>query len=66
VRFNTFPSKRALVAVATDPDRLVAVATDPDRLVAHSDHRDTAIADTYGLGVRPRVNQLLASVEATA
>lgn len=54
VRFNTFPSKRALMAVFSDPDRLVA----------HSEHRDTAIADTYGFGVRPVVNRLLASVEA--
>lgn len=48
VRFNTFPSKRAFMAVATDPDRLKA----------HSDHRDTAIADTYALGVRALVNTL--------
>jgi hypothetical protein len=48
VRFNTFPSRRAFIAVATDPNRVAA----------HSEHRDTAIADTYALGVRARINRL--------
>lgn len=49
VRFNTFPSKAAFMAVAMDPDRVAA----------HEEHRDTAIADTYALGVRARINRLL-------
>ena len=53
VRFNTFPSRRAFLAVASDPDRLAAQAS----------HRETAIADTYALGVRPRINELPASLE---
>ncbi len=52
VRFNTFPSRRAFIAVATDPDRLQA----------HGEHRDTAIADTYALGVRAAVNRIAESL----
>ncbi|MEO1056055.1 MAG: hypothetical protein AAFY28_03995, partial [Actinomycetota bacterium] len=52
VRFNTFPSRAAFMAVALDPDRLAA----------HSEHRETAIADTYALGVRGRINRLADSV----
>ena len=52
VRFNTFPSRRALMAVASDPNRRKA----------HSEHRDAAVADTYGLGVRARLNRLQASL----
>ncbi|MDE0701738.1 MAG: hypothetical protein OXH61_13580 [Acidimicrobiaceae bacterium] len=52
VRFNTFPSRRAFMTVALDPDRTHA----------HTEHRDTAIADTYALGLRPSVNTLAASV----
>ncbi len=52
VRFNTFPSRRAFEAVAFDPDRLAAQA----------DHRETAIADTYALGLRPSINRLFESV----
>ena len=51
VRFNTFPSRQAFMAVALDPDLLAA----------HAEHRDTAIADTYALGVRASVNELSAS-----
>ncbi len=51
VRFNAFPSKAAFMAVATDPARLEA----------QRDHRETAIADTYTMVVRPTVNQLAAS-----
>ncbi|MEM9513370.1 MAG: hypothetical protein AAGA42_00820 [Actinomycetota bacterium] len=52
VRFNTFPSKQAFMTVAMDPDRLKAQA----------DHRETAIADTYTLGVRGVVNRLAESL----
>lgn len=53
VRFNTFPSRRAFMAVASDPDRLEA----------QSEHRENAIADTYALGVRASINRLAASIE---
>lgn len=52
VRFNTFPSRRAFLAVDTDPDRFRA----------HADHRDTAIADTYAIGVRAMISSLSESV----
>ncbi|MEM8621476.1 MAG: hypothetical protein AAGF73_17325 [Actinomycetota bacterium] len=52
VRFNTFPSKAAFMTVAMDPDRLAA----------HSEHRDTAIADTYAIGVRGYINHLADSI----
>jgi hypothetical protein len=48
VRFNTFPSKAAFMAVATDPARLEAQAA----------HRETAIADTYTMILRPVIDQL--------
>ncbi len=51
VRFNTFPSRRAFMTVALDPDRLTA----------HSEHRETAIADTYAIGVRAHINKLVES-----
>lgn len=41
---------------------LMTVALDPDRSQAHTDHRDTAIADTYALGLRASVDTLAASV----
>ncbi len=53
VRFNTFPSRAAFMAVASDPDRLAA----------QKEHRDTAIADTYALGVRPSLNRLSESLD---
>ncbi|MEM7322117.1 MAG: hypothetical protein AAF531_03435 [Actinomycetota bacterium] len=53
VRFNTFPSRQAFLTVALDPDRLDA----------HAEHRDTAIADTYAIGVRAGINNLSASTE---
>ncbi len=53
VRFNTFPSRRAFIAVAEDPDRSLA----------HTQHRDSAIADSYTLGVRAFVNTLAASTK---
>jgi hypothetical protein len=48
VRFNTFPSKAAFMAVATDPARLEAQTA----------HRETAIADTYTMILRPVIDQL--------
>ena len=55
VRFNTFPSKRAFMAVLNDPARLEA----------QGDHRETAIADTYALGIRPMLNKLADSLNDT-
>ena len=52
IRFNTFPSRRAFMEVAMDPDRSQA----------HSEHRETAIADTYALGVRASINNLARSL----
>ena len=52
VRFNTFPSKRAFMAVVTDPDRLSA----------QKEHRETAIADTYTMIVRPTRDDLRSSM----
>jgi hypothetical protein len=54
VRFNAFPSKAAFMAVATDPDRLRA----------QREHRETAIADTYTMILRPTINRLAASLES--
>lgn len=51
-RFNLFPSKAAFMAVALDPGRLAAQAA----------HRETAIADTYALLLRPTIDRLAASV----
>jgi hypothetical protein len=48
VRFNTFPSKAAFMAVALDPDRLKAQEA----------HRETAIADTYTMVLRPVIDVL--------
>jgi hypothetical protein len=48
VRFNRFPSKRAFMAVVFDPERLEA----------QHDHRETAIADTYTMILRPTIDQL--------
>ena len=52
VRFNTFPSRAAFMEVVMDPDRLAA----------QKEHRETAIADTYTLGVRAFVNGLAESI----
>ncbi len=51
-RFNLFPSKAAFMAVVMDPARLTA----------QKDHRETAIADTYTMIVRPTLNTLAASL----
>lgn len=47
-RFNAFPSKAAFMAVAMDPARLAA---------QHA-HREVAIADTYTMILRPRIDKL--------
>lgn len=52
-RFNAFPSKAAFLAVALDPARLEAQQT----------HRETAIADTYTLILRPVVDHLAESID---
>ena len=51
-RFNAFPSKAAFMAVATDPTRLSA----------QREHRETAIADTYTMILRPTIDRLAESV----
>lgn len=48
VRFNTFPSKRAFMAVVFDPERLEAQKA----------HREAAMADTYTMILRPMINRL--------
>ena len=55
VRFNEFPSKRAFMAVVTDPARLEA----------QKNHREVAIADTYTMIVRPMINVIEQSVNAS-
>jgi len=52
VRFNAFPSKAAFMAVALDPTRLAAQV----------EHRQTAIADTYALILRPTLDRLQESI----
>ncbi len=52
VRFNSFPSKRAFMAVVTDPARLDA----------QKNHREKAIADTYTMIVRPGIDNLRQSI----
>lgn len=54
VRFNEFPSKAAFMAVVMDPARLEA----------QKNHREVAIADTYTMIVRARLNELEASIES--
>ena len=51
-RFNAFPSRAAFMAVATDPRRLEAQQA----------HRETAIADTYALILRPVIDRLADSI----
>lgn len=53
VRFNSFPSKRAFMAVARDPRRRQA----------QSDHREKAIADTFAVILRPRIDRIASSIE---
>ena len=52
VRFNGFPSKAAFMAVVLDPERLRV----------QREHRETAIADTYTMIVRPVIDELAASL----
>jgi uncharacterized protein (DUF1330 family) len=52
VRFNSFPSKAAFMAVVTDPARLDA----------QRQHREVAIADTYTMILRPTVDRLADSI----
>ncbi len=52
VRFNAFPSKAAFMAVVTDPARLAA----------QREHRETAIADTYTMILRPTIDRLAESI----
>ena len=52
VRFNEFPSKAAFMAVVADPARLEAQAS----------HREEAIADTYTMILRARINNLADSL----
>src|SRR3990170_5224842 len=47
VRFNAFPSKKAFMTVATDPERLKAQRA----------HRETALEDTYTMILRPTINR---------
>ena len=56
VRFNTFPSREAFMTVALDPDRLEAQRA----------HRETAIADTFTLIVRPVIDRLAESIKEGA
>lgn len=56
VRFNAFPSKAAFMAVVFDPERLEA----------QKNHRETAIADTYTMILRPVIDSLAASTAPLA
>jgi hypothetical protein len=47
VRFNLFPSLRAFMAVASNPERIESQTA----------NRDVAIADTYAMVVRPGINR---------
>ena len=52
IRFINYPSKRAFMAVVSDPDRLKAQT-----------YREKAISDTYTLILRPTLNRLKESLE---
>lgn len=52
VRFNTFPSKRAFMAVVMDPERLAV----------QREHREAAVADTYTMILRPTLDRLAGSL----
>ena len=54
VRFNTFPSRRAFMAVVTDPARQEA----------QKEHREAAVADTYTMLVNPHLDLIAASLTA--
>jgi hypothetical protein len=53
-RFNAFPSKAAFMAVVRDPARLEAQKA----------HRETAIADTYTMILRPTIDRLERSIQS--
>jgi hypothetical protein len=53
-RFNAFPSKRAFMTVALDPERLKAQKA----------HREVALEDTYTMILRPMLNRLAESAGA--
>ena len=42
----------------------MAVVRDPARLEAQKSHRETAIADTYTMILRPRIDRLAASIQS--
>lgn len=52
VRFNQFPSKRAFMALAADPERLAAQA----------EHRDKAVADTFTVLMRADIDRIAESI----
>lgn len=52
VRFNQFPSKRAFMALAADPERLAA----------QEEHRDKAVADTFTVIMRADIDRIAESV----
>ena len=52
VRFNQFPSRRAFMALAADPERQLA----------QQDHRDTAIDDSYIVLVHPAIAVIAESI----
>jgi len=54
VRFNQFPSKRAFMALAADPQRLAA----------QEEHRDKAVADTFTVIMRADYDRIAESVRS--
>lgn len=54
VRFNQFPSKRAFLALATDPERLAA----------QKEHRDKAVADSYTVIMRTDIDRIAESIRS--
>lgn len=54
VRFNQFPSKRAFIALATDPDRVAA----------QEEHRDKSVADSYKVIMRADIDRIAESVRS--
>lgn len=54
VRFNQFPSKRAFMALATDPERIAA----------QHEHRDDAISDTCTMIMRTALDTIARSIRS--
>jgi len=52
VRFNQFPSKRAFLALASDPERIAA----------QHEHRDNAVADTFTVIMRADIDLIAQSI----